>query len=131
MGSLCHMYHFCFKLQRTLFQDILLLGEIFYIFSLGSLPIWPTCEQINEIPEIFKRIYYPSTRCILDCTELYCQRASSLSTQSLLYSHYESHVTYKGLFGVSPSGSITFVSQLYDGSISDKEIVRKSGILEK
>ena len=32
---------------------------------------------------------------------------------------------------MSPSGSITFVSQLYDGSISDKEIVRKSGILEK
>ena len=124
------MYHFCFELQRTLFQDIL-LGQIFYIFSLGSIPIWPTYEQINEMPEIFKRTYYPSTRSILDCTELYCQRPSSLSTQSSLCSHYESHVTYKGLIGVSPSGSITFVSQLYDGSISDKEIVRKSGILEK
>ena len=32
---------------------------------------------------------------------------------------------------MSPSGSITFVSELYDGSVSDKEIVRKSGILEK
>ena len=30
-----------------------------------------------------------------------------------------------------PLGSITFFSELYDGSISDKEIVRKSGILEK
>ena len=75
MGSLCcHMYHFCFELQRTLFQDILLLGQIFYIFSFGSIPIWPTCEEINEMPEIFKRTYYPSTRSILDCTELYCQR---------------------------------------------------------
>ena len=43
----------------------------------------------------------------------------------------KSHVTYKGLIGVSPSGSITFVSELYDGSISDKEIVRKSGLIEK
>ena len=33
--------------------------------------------------------------------------------------------------GISPSGAITFVSQLFDGSISDKEIVRKSGFLEK
>ena len=33
--------------------------------------------------------------------------------------------------GVSPSGSITFFSEFYDGSISDKEIVKKSGILEK
>ena len=49
----------------------------------------------------------------------------------LLYSHYKSHVTYKGLISVSPSDSITFVSELYDGSISDKEIVRKFGILEK
>ena len=32
---------------------------------------------------------------------------------------------------MSPSGSITFVSELYDGLISDKEIVKKSGILEK
>ena len=33
--------------------------------------------------------------------------------------------------GLSPSGSITFVNEFYDGSISDKEIVKKSGILEK
>ena len=32
---------------------------------------------------------------------------------------------------MSSSGSITFVSHLYDGLISDKVIVRKSGILEK
>ena len=79
------------------------------------------------MPEIFKRTY-PSTAY---CTEVYCQRPSSLSTQSSLYSHYKNHVTHKGLIGVSTSGSITFVSELYDGSISDKEKVRKSGILEK
>ena len=32
---------------------------------------------------------------------------------------------------MSPSGSINVISELYDDSISDKEIVRKSGILEK
>ena len=31
---------------------------------------------------------------------------------------------------VSPSGAIIFISQLYDGSISDKEIVARSGILD-
>ena len=36
-----------------------------------------------------------------------------------------------GLVGISPSGAITFVSQLYEGSISDKEIVSRSGILTK
>ena len=103
----------------------------FFNFLLASIPIWPTREQINEeIPEIFKRTY-PSTRYILDYTELYCQRPSSLSTQSSLYSHNKSHATYKSLIGVSPSGSIRFASTLYDGSVSDKDIVRKSGILQK
>ena len=32
---------------------------------------------------------------------------------------------------MSYSGALTLVSELYDGSISDKEIVRKSGTLEK
>ena len=39
------------------------------------------------------------------------------------------HVTYKALVGISPSGAITFVSQLYPGSLSDKEIVSRCGIL--
>ena len=48
-----------------------------------------------------------------------------------MYSHYKNHVTYIGLLGIAPSGGITFISQLYDGSISDKEIVRRSGILDE
>ena len=32
--------------------------------------------------------------------------------------------------GIAPSGAVIFVSQLYDGSISDKEIVNRSGFLK-
>lgn len=113
----------------TASRHIITWSNLIY-FSLGSASIWPTRAQVNEtMPDCFKRTY-PSTRCIIDCTELFCQRPSSLSTQSALYSHYKSHVTYKGLVGISPSGAITFISQLYDGSISDKEIVQRSGLLE-
>ena len=55
---------------------------------------------------------------------------SSLKAQPNLYSSYKHHVTYKGLVGISPSGAIIFISQLYDGTISDKEIVARSGILD-
>ena len=40
-------------------------------------------------------------------------------------------MTYKGLVNIAPSGKITFISELYDGSISDVEIVQRYGILEK
>ena len=80
------------------------------------------------MPAYFKDTY-PSTRCIIDCTEIFVQVPASLITQSALYSHYTHHVTYKALVGISPSGAVTFVSQLYPGSLSDKEIVARCGIL--
>ena len=82
------------------------------------------------MPETFKTTY-PSTRCIIDCTETFCQIPSSLSSQSAVLSNYKHDVTYKGLLGIAPSGAITFISELYEGSISDKEIVKRSGILNK
>ena len=54
-----------------------------------------------------------------------------LSIQSSLYSSYKHHLTYKGLIGIAPSGSVTFTSNLYPGSIYDKEIVRRSGLLNE
>ena len=80
------------------------------------------------MPETFKQTY-PDTQYIIDCTELFCQRHFSLFIQSSLYSSSKHRVTYKGLIGIAPSGAVTFASNLYPGSISDKEIVRRSGLL--
>ena len=45
-------------------------------------------------------------------------------------SHFQITITtFKGLIGISPTGAITFVSSLFSGSISDKELTRQSGIL--
>ena len=55
---------------------------------------------------------------------------SSLLLNSRLFSSYKNHTTVKGLIGIAPSGAITFTSQLYTGSISDREIVERSGILD-
>ena len=118
-----------FNISKSTVSRYIITWSNFLYFKLGSIPIWPTREQVDRtMPESFQRAY-PTTRCIIDCTELFCQRPSSLATQSALYSHYKSHVTYKGLVGISPVGAITFVSQLYDGSISYKDIVQKSGFL--
>ena len=82
------------------------------------------------MPQCF-RDTYTSTKVILDCTELFCHRPSSLTIQSSLFSHYKHHVTHKCLVDIAPSGAITFVSELFDGSISDIEIVKRSGMLQK
>ena len=48
----------------------------------------------------------------------------------MTFSSYKNHNTFKALVGISPDGVITFVSWLYPGCISDKELTRKSGILD-
>ena len=42
----------------------------------------------------------------------------------------KSHTTLKCLIGVELRGGIIFIFQLYEGSISDKEIVKRSGFIE-
>ena len=48
----------------------------------------------------------------------------------MTFSSYKKHNTYKALIGISPSGAIRFVSKLFPGSISDKQLTLKSGILD-
>ena len=67
---------------------------------------------------------------IIDATELKIEVPSALQKHSESYSTYKSHTTSKCLLGVDPKGGIMLISQLYGGSISDKQIVQRSGCLD-
>ncbi|XP_068738175.1 uncharacterized protein, partial [Montipora capricornis] len=100
------------------------------IVQLGTLKIWPHRNVILEhMPKKFKEDY-PNNIIIIDCTELKIQCPSSLVLQSQSYSNYKSTNTLKSLIGVDSMGGFMFVSQLYTGSISDKQIVSRSGFLD-
>ena len=81
------------------------------------------------MPKIFKD-KYPTTRVIIDATEIYIEQPQLPELQQMTFSNYKGHNTYKALVGISPDGTVTFVSSLYPGCISDKELTRKSGILD-
>ncbi|XP_076126773.1 uncharacterized protein LOC143106385 [Alosa pseudoharengus] len=100
----------------------------FMFTVLGAVGIWMSPDAVRAMmPSVFER--YSDTQVIVDCTELKCQTPSSLLLQSEMYSQYKSHTTVKGMIGVSPHGAVTFVSALYSGSISDKELFKQSGII--
>lgn len=103
----------------------------FLFLKFGTINIWPSQEVVREtMPEAFKE-KFPSTRVIIDCTEIKCEMPSSLLLNSELFSSYKNHTTLKALIGIAPCGAVTFISQLYTGSISDREIVIRSGFLSQ
>ena len=51
--------------------------------------------------------------------------------QGNLYSSYKNHSTYKCLVGIAPSGAVMYISDAFEGSMSDNDIVKKSGFLDK
>ena len=95
-----------------------------------QIPIWPPKELVqSNMPRAFK-IKYPSTRVIIDATEIYIEKQNIPELQQLTFSSYKNHNTYNGLIGISPSGAVVFVSNLYPGCISDTELIRRSGLLD-
>ena len=42
----------------------------------------------------------------------------------------QNHNTFKALIAISPSGAISFVSDLFGGNISDKELTSRCGLLD-
>ena len=80
------------------------------------------------MPQCFRELY-PTTRVIIDCTEIFTEMPTSYRSQSATFSSYKHHNTTKGLVGIAPSRAVTFVSELYAGRSSDQNISRHSGIL--
>uniref|UniRef100_A0A8C6UDS4 THAP-type domain-containing protein n=1 Tax=Neogobius melanostomus TaxID=47308 RepID=A0A8C6UDS4_9GOBI len=100
---------------------------LFIMFS--SINMWISQEKVKaSMPQRFLKSA-PNVRVIFDCTEVALATVSSHTLQSETFSAYKKCSTLKGLIGVAPCGLVTFVSPLYTGCISDKEITRISGIL--
>ena len=102
----------------------------FMYLELKKIPLWPPKELVQaNMPKSFKE-KYPKTRVIIDATEIYVDQQMLPDIQQMTFFNYKNSNTFKALIGISPDGVITFVSSLYPGSISDKELTKQSGLLD-
>lgn len=80
-----------------------------------------TCMRSSFLP-------FQNCRMILDCTDIKIAIPKQMDTQKE-YSAYRGMHSFKVLIEVAPTAVITYCSKLYPGSVSDKEIVLDSGVL--
>ena len=91
--------------------------------------MFPDRQHLKKsAPRSFKS--FRNVRCSVDCTEFFVQMPTDFKRQGNLYSNYKHHHTFKSLIAVAPSGAGVFVSDLYEGGISDKELFIQCGIID-
>ena len=101
----------------------------FLYFQLKELNTWPSRDVVSKfMPQDFKQ-KFPTTRVILDATEMPIQKPSDVNVQSLTWSSYKHKNTVKTMVGCTPRGAISYTSDCYGGSVSDRQIIEDSKLL--
>ena len=96
----------------------------------SEIDLWPDKESVmKNMPELFGA-KCPDTRVIIDAAEIPIERPLNPDTQSLTWSSYKNRNTVKFLLGVTPNGVPCFISPCFGGRISDKELTKRSGLLD-
>ena len=115
-----------FTIRRIFITWIMFL---FHHFKEYKTIMFPERHSFRKnLPAVFRK--FKNIRCILDCTEFYCETPRNYAHQGHHWSAYKHHTTMKCLVAILPTGGACFVFDVFEGSIDDVQIFKDSGILD-
>ncbi|XP_012730186.2 uncharacterized protein LOC105934643 [Fundulus heteroclitus] len=120
-----------FKVAPTQVSAILNSAIPIIAKRLEFLIRWPTRgEVLKNMPKVFRR-QHGGARVIIDCGEILIQRPVNSSARATTWSNNMHHNTAKFLIGITPCGTVSFLSSSWGGRIFDKELTEQSGFYDK
>ena len=118
-----------FKITQAVLSNIFITWINFMCLQLEDLGFW-TSEDLVQFysPQDFY-LKYPSTRAIMDGTECPVSKPKEPLAQQCTFSTYKNRNTVKVIAGCSPGGLVSYCSEAFGGSTSDRQIVERSDLV--
>ena len=93
---------------------------------------WPERKHLwKTMPMCFQYTFGKKVTVVIDCFEIFIEKPSNLLARAQTFSSYKHHNTIKVLIGITPQGTVCFVSEAWGGCTSDKHLTENCGFLDK
>ncbi|CAN7981915.1 unnamed protein product [Ixodes pacificus] len=118
-----------FSIHRSIASRIFYATlDVLYVSTRGWIRCFSRDVVQASMPSSF-RLNYPTCRVIVDCSEVRIEKPGKVADRVNRWSNYKSDFTLKFLVGITPSGYITFISDVFGGRSSDTYIIANSGLI--
>ena len=122
---------FRFGISMSHASNIITTFIVFLGLELKPLIYWPTPDETLAYQHPHFSGTFNKVEGIGDCTEQWIQHSKNVDAQYQTYSTYKSHNTLKKLIFCTKSGSISYISEAYGGSASDRFITNDTNVAAK
>lgn len=118
-----------FGISRSTVSALVTVWINYLYYQLREINLWPDEGVVESfMPASFRR-NFPTTKLIIDATEIPVEKPKNANAQSATFSTYKNRNTVKTVVGCIPRGAVVYVSDTYGGSCSDRQIMERSTLL--
>ncbi|XP_067120778.1 uncharacterized protein [Centruroides vittatus] len=117
-----------FSVSEETVRNVFITWINFMYLQWQELDIWSERSLVDTyMPRDFK-MKFPNTRVIIDSLECKISKPKNPVAQQATWSSYKNDNTLKAVVGCTPGGLVSFVSEAYGGSASDRQIAERSSL---
>ncbi|XP_050417526.1 uncharacterized protein LOC126830968 [Patella vulgata] len=118
-----------FEICEKELMNIFITWINFMYFHFKEINWWPSKDLVKFYSPADFKSKFPTTRVVIDGTEIPIQRPKQPIIQQGTFSTYKNRNTVKVLVGVTPGGLVSYVSDAFGGAASDRQICERSCLM--